>query len=235
LNALHDKIAHLTFLDPACGCGNFLVIAYRELRLLELAIIEELKSADQQLLDVGEYIKVNVNQFYGIELEEFPAQIAQTALWLMDHQMNRLVGSRFGQYFARIPLVNSASIVQSNALALDWEAIVPKHNLSYILGNPPFLGARVMEKEQSAELAMLFSGVKNAGNLDYVTGWYKKAAEYIQGTQIECAFVSTNSICQGQQVPILWPNLFARGVHINFAMCLLIVEQYHWMPFPKWA
>ena len=217
LNTLHDKIAHLTFLDPACGCGNFLVIAYRELRLLELAIIEELKSADQQLLDVVEYIKVNVNQFYGIELEEFPAQIAQTALWLMDHQMNRLVGSRFGQYFARIPLVNSASIVQGNALALDRETIVPKHNLSYILGNPPFLGARVMEKEQSAELAMLFSGVKNAGNLDYVTGWYKKAAEYIQGTQIECAFVSTNSICQGQQVPILWPNLFARGVHINFA------------------
>ena len=161
LNALHDKIAHLTFLDPACGCGNFLVIAYRELRLLELAIIEELKSTDQQLLDVGEYIKVNVNQFYGIELEEFPAQIAQTALWLMDHQMNRLVGSRFGQYFARIPLVNSASIVQGNALALDWETIVPKHNLSYILGNPPFLGARVMEKEQSAELAMLFSGVES--------------------------------------------------------------------------
>ena len=193
------------------------MIAYRKLRLLELAIIEELKSADQQLLDVGEYIKVNVNQFYGIELEEFPAQIAQTALWLMDHQMNSLVGSRFGQYFARIPLVNSASIVQGNALALDWETIVPKHNLSYILGNPPFLGARVMEKEQSAELAMLFSGVKNAGNLDYVTGWYKKAAEYIQGTQIECAFVSTNSICQGQQVPILWPALFARGVHINFA------------------
>ena len=217
LNALHDKIAHLTFPDPACGCGNFLVIAYRELRLLELAIIEELKSTDQQLLDVGEYIKVNVNQFYGIELEEFPAQIAQTALWLMDHQMNRLVGSRFGQYFARIPLISSASIVQGNALALDWETIVPKHNLSYILGNPPFLGARVMEKEQSAELAMLFSGVKNAGNLDYVTGWYKKAAEYIQRTQIECAFVSTNSICQGQQVPILWPNLFARGVHINFA------------------
>ena len=217
MNALHDKIAHLTFLDPACGCRNFLVIAYRELRLLELAIIEELKSADQQLLDVGEYIKVNVNQFYGIELEEFPAQIAQTALWLMDHQMNRLVGSRFGQYFARIPLVNSASIVQGNALALDWETIVPKHNLSYILGNPPFLGARVMEKEQSAELAALFSGVKNAGNLDYVTGWYKKAAEYIQGTQIECVFVSTNSICQGQQVPILWPALFARGVHINFA------------------
>ena len=115
------------------------MIAYRKLRLLELAIIEELKSADQQLLDVGEYIKVNVNQFYGIELEEFPAQIAQTALWLMDHQMNSLVGSRFGQYFARIPLVNSASIVQGNALALDWETIIPKHNLSYILGNPPHI------------------------------------------------------------------------------------------------
>ncbi|MGP1594043.1 MAG: DNA methyltransferase [Treponema sp.] len=258
LNALHTKIASLTFLDPACGCGNFLVLAYRELRLLELAIIEELHSSDQQVLDISEYIWVNVNQFYGIEIEEFPAQIAQTALWLMDHQMNRLVSSRFGQYFARIPLTSSASIIHGNALALDWNTIGKNNPLgfggnnlpcfgshvlepklgveltnanaasqfnspsigerfNYILGNPPFLGARVMSKEQSAEIASLFSGVKNAGNLDYVTGWYKKAADYIQGSDTACAFVSTNSICQGQQVPILWPFLFAQGVHINFA------------------
>ena len=217
LNSFHTKIASLKFLDPACGCGNFLVLAYRELRLLELAIVEELENSGQQILDIDNFLRVTVNQFYGIEIEEFPAQIAQTALWLMDHQMNRLVSSRLGRYFIRIPIAASAKIIQGNALSLDWEQVVPKKELSYILGNPPFLGARVMSKEQSAEIACLFNGVKNAGNLDYVTGWYKKAADYIKDTTIKCAFVSTNSICQGQQVPILWPALFARGVHINFA------------------
>ena len=217
LNAFHDYISNLKFLDPACGCGNFLVVAYRELRLLELAIIEELKSSEQQVLDVGEYIRVNVNQFYGIELEEFPSQIAQTAMWLMDHQMNCLVAKRFGQYFARIPLKEAAQIVNSNALTTDWESIVPKTELNYILGNPPFLGARVMTKEQSLELVAIFDGMKNVGNLDYVCAWYKKAQVYIQGTNIRCAFVSTNSICQGQQVPIIWKELFKNGVHINFA------------------
>ena len=217
LNSFHTKIASLKFLDPACGCGNFLVLAYRELRLLELAIVEELENSGQQILDIDNFLRVTVNQFYGIEIEEFPAQIAQTALWLMDHQMNRLVSSRLGRYFIRIPIAASAKIIQGNALSLDWEQVVPKKELSYILGNPPFLGARVMSKEQSAEIACLFNGVKNAGNLDYVTGWYKKAVDYIKDTTIKCAFVSTNSICQGQQVPILWPLLFSQGIHIDFA------------------
>ena len=217
LNALHDHIANLKFLDPACGCGNFLVVAYRELRLLELAIIEELKSSEQQVLDVGELIKVNVNQFYGIEIEEFPSQIAQTAMWLIDHQMNRLVAKRFGQYFVRIPLKEAATIIQGNALKTNWEDIIPKEELNYILGNPPFLGARVMTKEQSQELITIFNGMKNVGNLDYVCAWYKKACDYIQVTDIRCAFVSTNSICQGQQVPIIWKEMFKNGVHINFA------------------
>ncbi|WP_255806435.1 DNA methyltransferase [Treponema putidum] len=217
LNGLHTKIASLKFLDPACGCGNFLVLAYRELRLLELAIVEELENSEQQILDIDNFLRVTVNQFYGIEIEEFPAQIAQTALWLMDHQMNRLVSSRLGRYFIRIPIASSATIIQGNALSLDWEQVVPKKELSYILGNPPFLGARVMSKDQSAEIVCLFNGVKNAGNLDYVTGWYKKAADYIKDTTIKCAFVSTNSICQGQQVPILWPLLFSQGIHIDFA------------------
>ena len=209
LKRLHERIACLTFLDPACGCGNFLVVAYRELRLLELAIIEELKKSDeQQVLDVSELICVNVSQFYGIEIEEFPSQIAQTAMWLTDHQMNRLVASRFGQYFTRIPLTKSATIVCGNALTLDWRDVVQPSQLSYILGNPPFLGARVMSSEQTAELMQIFEGVKNSGNLDYVTCWYKKASNYIEGTNIECAFVSTNSICQGEQVPIVWKNLF---------------------------
>jgi len=217
LNALHEHIASLKFLDPACGCGNFLVVAYRELRLLELAIIEELKSSEQQVLDVGELIKVNVNQFYGIEIEEFPSQIAQTAMWLIDHQMNRLVAKRFGQYFVRIPLKEAATIIQGNALKTNWEDIIPKEELNYILGNPPFLGARVMTKEQSQELITIFNGMKNVGNLDYVCAWYKKACDYIQVTDIRCAFVSTNSICQGQQVPIIWKEMFQNGIHINFA------------------
>jgi len=217
LNAFHNYISNLKFLDPACGCGNFLVVAYRELRLLELAIIEELKSSEQQVLDVGEYIKVNVNQFYGIELEEFPSQIAQTAMWLMDHQMNRLVAKRFGQYFVRIPLKEAANIVRGNALTMDWEAIVPKTELSYILGNPPFLGSRIMSREQKDEMKVIFKGQKQIGDLDYVCAWYKKTQVHIQGTDIRCAFVSTNSICQGLQVPVLWKELFEKGIHINFA------------------
>ncbi len=224
LARLHEEIARLTFLDPACGCGNFLVVAYRELRLLELAIIEELKrsSQDEQgVLDVGELVKVNVGQFYGIEIEEFPSQIAQTAMWLTDHQMNRLVAARFGQYFVRIPLTESAKIVCGNALTLDWREVISPDSLSYILGNPPFLGARVMSSEQTEELRSIFGTLKSSGNLDYVTCWYKKAVEYIkdapQERPIHCAFVSTNSICQGEQVPILWKHLFEKGVHINFA------------------
>ena len=217
LNSLHEHIASLKFFDPACGCGNFLVVAYRELRLLELSIIEELKTSEQQVLDVSEYIKVNVNQFYGIELEEFPSQIAQTAMWLMDHQMNRLVAERFGQYFVRIPLKEAASIMQGNALTTDWQSIVPKTELNYILGNPPFLGSRRMSREQKCEMKAIFEGNKQLGDLDYVCAWYKKACDYIQGTNIGCAFVSTNSICQGLQVPLLWKELFEKGIHINFA------------------
>jgi len=213
----HDKIASLKFFDPACGCGNFLVISYRELRLLELDILEILLGKEK-VLDIHSEIKVNVNQFYGIEIEEFPAQIAQVALWLVDHQMNMLVRERFGTYFARIPLVAAASIHNANALALDWESVIPKGELSNILGNPPFLGASVMSKEQKRETENIFDKMNNYGILDYVTCWYKKAAQYIQGTDIEVAFVSTNSICQGEQVPTLWADLMSRhNIKVNFA------------------
>jgi len=213
----HDRLASLKFLDPACGCGNFLVISYRELRLLELEVLEILLGKEQ-VLDVHSEIKVNVNQFYGIEIEEFPAQIAQVALWLVDHQMNLLVRERFGTYYIRIPLTIAASIHHANALTLDWESVIPKNGLHYILGNPPFLGANVMSKEQKREIENIFNKMNNFGNLDYVTCWYKKAAQYIQETNIETAFVSTNSICQGQQVPILWPDLmYKHNIKINFA------------------
>jgi hypothetical protein len=170
------------------------------------------------VFDVQSEIKVNVNQFYGIEIEEFPAQIAQVALWLVDHQMNMKVQETFGTYFVRIPLTASASIHCGNALTVDWESIVPKNELSYILGNPPFLGSRVMSRTQKADVEKVFSGMKNYGELDYVTCWYRKAAEYMSGTNIEAAFVSTNSICQGLQVSILWPELCSKyGIKINFA------------------
>ena len=217
LNEFHDRLSRLKFLDPACGCGNFLVITYRELRILELEVIRELLGGER-LLDVDHYIKVNVDQFYGIEIEEFPAQIAEVAMWLMDHQMNMLVRDKFGEYYIRIPLRKSATIRCANALTTDWESVVPKSELSYILGNPPFVGARWMNQQQKKELLVLFYGVKNNGNLDYVTSWYMKAAQYILGTNIECAFVSTNSICQGGQVNILWSYLFDHfNLRINFA------------------
>jgi len=217
LKALHEKIASLKFLDPACGCGNFLVITYRELRILELELLKEL-NGKSRALDISNEIKLNVDQFYGIELEEFPCRIAQTAMWLMDHLMNRKASEVLGEYFVRIPLHASAHIVNANSLTTDWESVVPKSELSYILGNPPFVGARIMSETQKAELMDIFQDTPNNGNLDYVTCWYKKAANYIQGTAIECAFVSTNSICQGEQVAILWkPLMEQQGIKINFA------------------
>jgi type I restriction-modification system DNA methylase subunit len=218
LNEFHDKLSRLKFLDPACGCGNFLVITYRELRILELEVIRELLGGER-LLDVDHYIKVNVDQFYGIELEEFPAQIAEVAMWLMDHQMNMLVRDKFGEYYIRIPLRKSATIRCANALTTDWESVVPKSELSYILGNPPFVGAMMMTETQRDELVATFGeSFDGIGELDYVSAWYKKAIDYIFGTSIECAFVSTNSISQGQQVALLWQGLIEqKHLRINFA------------------
>jgi hypothetical protein len=182
-----------------------------------LEVLKELLKCEK-LLDVDQFIRVNVDQFYGIEIVEFPSKIAQVAMWLMDHQMNTLVRNMFGRYFVRIPLNVSASIYFANAFDIDWERIVAKNELSYILGNPPFLGARVMNAQQKSELAREFCQMKNYGNLDYVTAWYKKAAVFIQGTNIEVAFVSTNSICQGAQVAILWRDLINQhNIKINFA------------------
>ena len=225
LQAFHRKLASLTFLDPACGCGNFLIIAYRELRRLELSLIAELEQCQETagtawLLSANDVCLVNVNQFYGIELEEFPAQIAQVAMWLMDHLMNIEAGNHFGEAYARIPLTASSTIVRGNALQIDWESVVPKEKLSYILGNPPFIGARMMDQgsPQKKEVEQLFGDVKDVQDLDYVTCWYKKSAQYIQDTPIEVAFVSTNSICQGAQVPILWGVLLKEhGIKLNFA------------------
>ncbi|HEX5418943.1 MAG TPA: DNA methyltransferase, partial [Gammaproteobacteria bacterium] len=232
---LHKKIAALRFLDPACGCGNFLVIAYRELRELELDILKAERASEKQQVDVQQLLAVNVDQFYGIELEEFPAQIAQVALWLTDHQMNLKASQSFGFYYRRLPLTHSATIRQGNALALDWNEVIPAEEVSYILGNPPFVGAKYMDEDQRSDMARVWHGVNSCGLLDYVTAWYCKAAQYLRGDgevqrfldqlsdeaapkdRVKVAFVSTNSISQGEQVGVLWGELLRLGAKIHFA------------------
>jgi hypothetical protein len=218
LPEFHKKLRDLIFFDPACGCGNFLVITYRELRLLELAVLRASITSGQQVLDVQTLINVDVDQFYGIEIEEFPAQIAQVALWLTDHQMNMKVSEEFGAYFARIPLKATPHIICGNALQLDWTEVLPPSGCSFILGNPPFVGAMVMSDAQRQDMALVFHSLKGYGVLDFVSAWYWKAAQYIQGKLVRCAFVSTSSITQGEQVGLLWGPLMGRyGIQIHFA------------------
>lgn len=221
LQSFIDKLAAIRIFDPACGCGNFLVVAYRELRSLELeALLALYPIGKRQIQFEGAtaFSKVNVDQCYGIEVEEFPAQIAQVALWLTDHQMNMELSRAFGEYFVRLPLVKSAKIVHGNALETAWENVVSPAQTSYIVGNPPFVGSKMMTGEQRVEMAHVFAGIHGAKVLDYVAAWYLKAAQFMeQNTNIRTAFVSTNSICQGEQVSILWGELLRRGSSIFFA------------------
>lgn len=176
------------------------------------------KTRESGFLDVSEIVFVDVDQFFGIEIEEFPAQIAQTALWLVDHQMNMQVSEEFGQYFRRLPLKKSATIRHGNALQTGWRDVVKPSELSYILGNPPFGGKQYQSPEQKQDSARVFHDVPGAGVLDFVAPWYRKAVEYMADNRaIRTAFVSTNSITQGEQVGVLWPDLLKRGVKIHFA------------------
>ncbi len=264
LTEFHKKLSTLKFLDPACGCGNFLVINYRELRLLELEVLRELYKSGQRVLDISSIILIDVDQFYGIEYEEFPARIAEVAMWLIDHQMNMLISHEFGQYYARLPLNKSAHITVGNALQMDWSALTKnvevdikanttniimvnepevqydtvnifskkvqifegtypktfsgKTHFDYILGNPPFVGKKEQNMEQKLDMQRVFSGVKGFGVLDYVAAWYMKAAQLIANTPTKVAFVSTNSITQGEQVGVLWNLLFNHyNIKIHFA------------------
>ena len=230
LYTLWDKLAGITLLDPACGCGNFLVVAYRELRRVETEIIKRLDKGKKGYVaqveagqahfgleeDLKNLSRLSVENMYGIELEAFPAEIAKLSLWLIDHVMNMELGAIYGKPLRKLPLTEAPHIVQGNALRLDWEQVVPKTKLSYILGNPPFIGSKVMSDEQRIELADIFGD--GGGVLDYVSGWYLKAAQYIQSAKINVAFVSTNSITQGEQVGILWKELIEKyTVYIHFA------------------
>ena len=259
----HKRLQSLNFLDPACGCGNVLVVAYRELRRVELDVLRAASQFGQRVGPVFDFLRVNVDQFHGIEIEDFPAQIAQVAMWLTDHQMNVEAGAEFGEPMLRIPLVKSANIRHGNALQLDWSAFVPPARLSFILGNPPFIGKQHQSAAQKADLATVTQGMAGAGVLDFVAGWYLKAATYLttvpnsfdgiatqaaagrkrfkdvrfghqqaglaelfadadtletgQRRAVRCAFVSTNSITQGEQVGVLWRWMLDRGLHIRFA------------------
>lgn len=267
LREFHQKLGRLKFLDPACGCGNFLIITYRELRLLELEVLKVLLGT-QQVIAIDQIMNVDVDQFYGIEFDEFPARIAEVALWLTDHQMNLRVSEAFGMYYARLPLRKSAKIIHGNALRIDWESLVTGESIDitsnqtniiqvndpivhyetlnvytktvnittgqlpsddkissagnrgkvdYILGNPPFVGTTFQNKQQKEDMKLVFQGTRKTGALDYVSAWYFKTAHYIKNSETKAAFVSTNSISQGEQVGILWKELFALGMKIHFA------------------
>ena len=267
LPEFHKKLSTLKFLDPACGCGNFLVITYRELRLLELEILRNMYKSGQQVIDISDIIWLDVDMMHGIEFEEFPARIAEVAMWLIDHQMNMIISNEFGQYFARLPLKKAARIVNADALKINWNTLKTKDTLTvyaeqlnfkvlnspiekygtlnvitnqsteinkndefppsieldkidfdYILGNPPFIGSKIMTQPQRDAVVREFDNIQGAGVLDYVTAWYMKAAKYIHGTKTKVAFVSTNSIVQGEQTSILWGQMLNKyNIKIHFA------------------
>jgi len=224
LRAFHDRLADLTFLDPACGCGNFLIITYRELRKLELELLLELHPRDpglqirQAVLDLEGLSRIDVNQFYGIELEEFSARIAETALWMMDHILNNELSLAFGRPYIRIPLKKAPAIRHADALEFDWKTLLSPEKCSYVLGNPPFGGAKFQSEEQRAQVRRIANLGGSGGTLDFVAAWFLKAGEYVQGGDADIGFVATNSITQGEQVAQLWPLLFGRyGLEIAFA------------------
>ena len=218
LRVFQRKLASLTFLDPACGSGNFLTETYLSLRRLENKILVKLSHGQVTMYSASESpIQVSISQFYGIEINDFAVTVAKTALWIAESQMMKETEKILLVPLEFLPLKTNAFIVEGNALRVDWESVVPKSKLNYIMGNPPFVGARLMGKEQKADVNTIFPGWKNAGNLDYVCCWYKKASDMMQGTSVRSALVSTNSVSQGESVANLWKPLFDAGVHIDFA------------------
>ena len=217
LETYREKLSKLTFLDPACGSGNFLTETYISLRRLENEALT-IQNYGQSIFDFGDIIKVSIGQFYGIEINDFAVTVAKTALWISESQMMKETEEIVNRHLEFFPLKSYANIIEANALSIDWNEVVPKEKLSYIMGNPPFIGARLMDENQKQDILNIFGKEwKNAGNLDYVSCWYKKAVDYISNTNIRVALVSTNSICQGESVANLWKPLFDKGVHIDFA------------------
>lgn len=222
LEAFRQKISRLQFLDPACGCGNFLVVTYRELRLLDLETARLLQG-DQQVLDISMLENVRLENFSGMEIKPVSALIAQVALWLTKHQCNRLLNTAFHTHLKSVPIDEAAKVVTGNALTMDW---LDLGSFDFIIGNPPFSGSKIMSDEQREEIKTLFGNEAGSGTLDYVTGWYLKAAQYLNThPNTRAAFVSTNSIAQGEQVGMLWGTLLEKyGVKIHFAH-----QTFKWM------
>jgi len=216
LLAFQQRLGQLRIFDPACGCGNFLIIAYRELRALEIEALREIRPSGQLDVLADLLSVINVDQFYGIEISEFPARIAETALWMMDHIMNNRLSLEFGQTYVRIPLRKSPHILNADALEIDWATLLPPEKCSYVLGNPPFVGAKFQTNAQRAQVRRSAALGKTGGTLDYVTAWYILAGHYIRNSAARIGFVATNSITQGEQVAQLWPILFDR-CHLEIA------------------
>ncbi len=223
LEAFQDKLAHLTFLDPACGSGNFLTETYLSLRKMENEVLSMLFGGQIALGEALEPIKVSIGQFYGIEINDFAATVAKTALWIAESQTMKKTEDIVHMNLDFLPLKSYVNIIEGNALRVDWERVVPKGELDYIMGNPPFVGYSLQSKEQKEDILSIYvdekgKPYKTAGKIDYVAGWYFKAAQLMQGTRIRAAFVSTNSITQGEQVAGVWKPLYDRfGIHIDFA------------------
>ena len=220
LRNLRKELATYNFLDPACGCGNFLIVAYREMRRIELEILKQLRDLkeDSQLsLDPTLGLQVSISQFAGIEIEEWPAKVAETAMFLVDHQMNLELAEEFGLTPDRLPIKSMLNVRVANALRLDWRDVCTITDSTIIMGNPPFLGASMLSAEQQDDVDQVWGDLRGAGNLDYVTCWYKRAAEYVGQSMTRIAFVSTNSLSQGQQPPVMWPTLKDAGFDLDFA------------------
>lgn len=214
-----NYIASLNFLDPACGSGNFLTETYLSLRRLENEMLSAM-SKGMMMLDIADTIKVSIQQFYGIEINDFAVKVAKTALWIAEAQMwteTKKIISSFTNISDFLPLETYDNIIEENALRIDWNEIISNTKCNYIMGNPPFVGARLMSPVQKEDVAEIFKNIKNYGNIDYVGCWYVKAANYMKNTSIETALVSTNSICQGEQTTILWKDMLNNGININFA------------------
>lgn len=217
LSAFQDKLAGLKFLDPACGSGNFLTETFISLRRLENETIMAMTGGQMVIGEVLNPVKVSISQFYGIEINDFAVTVGKTALWIAESQMLKETEDIVHMQLEFLPLKTNAYIVEGNALQIDWESVVPKYELNYIMGNPPFLGARFMSKSQKSDMSEVFGDLHGVGDLDYVTAWYKKASDIIENTSVRCAFVSTNSITQGEQPAIFLKPIMDSGVHIDFA------------------
>lgn len=217
INELLKRIWRIKIFDPACGSGNFLIIAYKELRKLEMAIFKEIDRINQTFST--QFSGIQLNNFYGIELDDFAHEVAILSLWLAEHQMNQAFFNEFGRIKSPLPLQSNGNIVQGNACRLDWEKVCPKNpdDEIYILGNPPYLGSSLQSAEQKSDMSFVFTGIKDYKKLDYITCWFLKGANFIQNQNAQFAFVSTNSICQGEQVALLWPHIFNRNLEIGFA------------------